>query len=260
VFVVGVAAAGCDGGTPNNAPPDMAVLPPDLVTPPDLTGAQLEPFYAKVVEFGSKPPKYIADADVALIDDLGNPTGVSGKTGADGSITIMIPTGKPAGFKVSKVKNKDTYQFGLRPMPPEGETLWIVTESLYDLAPALAGVTVDKTKGIVAGSVYWVNSSNVEEHVGCAKVSTDKGGDVRYFDPNTGLPTTLQMAMTTSKKLGYFLVANMDVGEVNVSAKLNDSGSTPVGMVKVLSVANAICIQNIYATGAANPTPGNCSQ
>src|SRR4051794_14146885 len=105
VFVVGAVATGCDGGSPTSGPADMAALPPDLVTPLDLTGAQLEPFYAKVVEFGSKPPKYIADADVVEIDSMGMPTGIQGKTGADGSITIMIPTGKPAGFKVSKVKN-----------------------------------------------------------------------------------------------------------------------------------------------------------
>ncbi|MBM4397038.1 MAG: hypothetical protein FJ087_15285 [Deltaproteobacteria bacterium] len=243
--------------------PDTPTETPPTEVPADLPPVETEPFTGTIIEFGSNPPAAIADADVVLLDDAGQPTATAVKSGADGKVTIQIPKGKPAGFKVSKAGNKNTYQFGLTPSA-DGETLWIVTETLYNLAPAMAGLVLHKDaggkfdKGIVAGSIYWVNpADSKEQHVGCAKVSTDMGGDARYFDPTTGFPATLAKAPTTSKNLGYFLVANIDPGKTKVTAKLDPAG-TEIGSVDIYSYADAICINNIYATGAANPTPADC--
>jgi len=260
-----------DTGTTPDVAADNAVTPDPAQTSDqapaeaaETTGpTETEPFTATVIEFGSKPPKPVAGADVVLMDANGQPTTTATKSGADGKVTIAIPKGQPAGFKVSMAGYKDTYQFGLRPSP-EGETLWIVTETLYNLAPAMAGLVLHKDasgkfdKGIVAGSIYWVNKEGKEEHVGCAKVETDQGGEARYFDPATGFPATLAKAPTTSKNLGYFLVANINPGKTKVTAKLDDAAGTVIGSVDIFSFADAICINNIYAQGDANPTPADC--
>jgi len=128
----------------------------------------------------------------------------------------------------------------------------------------LAGLTVDASKAIVAGGVYWNNvAESREEHVGCATVVSDPAGEYRYFDPATGRPTSLAKADQNSSTLAYFLAANLPAGTadnptaVKVDAMIDGAVA---GTTSIWAIEGAICIQNIYTTGTANPTPAACTK
>jgi hypothetical protein len=215
-----------------------------------------EVFVAVVAEFGSNPSHALAGATVVLLDSSGQPTTISQVSDTNGMVAIPVPSGEPSGFRVSMSGYKDTYQFGQSPSPT-GKTLWIVTDALYNLLPALTGLAQASAKGILVGAVYWVDGGGKEQPVGCARVQSDGGGEARYFEPVSGLPATLTNAPMTSKDLSYFLVANIEKGKANVKAILDPSG-VEIGSVDIYSVPGAICINNIYALGGSNPTPSGC--
>ncbi|UCD85239.1 MAG: hypothetical protein JSU92_03335, partial [Deltaproteobacteria bacterium] len=129
-----------------------------------------------------------------------------------------------------------------------------VTEVLYAAAPTMAGLVVDTTKGVVAGAVYFINELDEEEEVGCAEVTSDMGGDIRYFN-DSGLPTTIENRDTTNPENGYFIAANVSVGSTEITATVD---SVEVGSVSIFSFADSICINNIYVNGVTNPTPVDC--
>lgn len=210
-------------------------------------------FKAKVLDFQTKQPVEGADV-VVLENDSGKETNTNVKSGQNGVVEIQLPKGKLVGFKVSKEKSRDTYQFGIA-SDAQDETLWLVSELTYKMAPAMAGLTVDETKGIVAGSIYFLNNGQ-EEHVGCATVVTDPSGDIRYFNPKTGLPANKEDAPMTSKKIAYFVAANIPAGKITMKAMVKDK---EVGVVETFSYAKSISIQNIYVNTDKNPTPEDCN-
>jgi hypothetical protein len=248
---------------PADVPTDVtADVPVDVPTdtPVDV---QLGTFKATLIEFGSNPPAGVEGAELAVIDEsTGKATGQTVTSGANGAVEAQLPVGIKVGFKAMATDYHDTYQFGIS-SDAQDEILYIVTETLYTLAPALAGLEVDTTKAIVGGAIYWVSGSNAEEMVGCATVESTPAGDYRYFDPATGRPTSLENADQTSKTLSYFLVANIPAGTADSPAQVAVDamvGGASVGTTTIWAIEGAICIQNVYATGAANPTPGDCTK
>jgi hypothetical protein len=217
-------------------------------------------FKGKVIEFGSKPPKPIEGADIVLLDMKdGKATTTTLKSGAGGAVEIPdLDSDKKIGLKMSKADYKDTYQYGFDPAAQD-ETIWIVTTTLYNLAPALAGLVVDTTKGIVAGGVYF-DDAGTEKMVGCAKVQSEPAGEYRYFDPASGLPTTPDKADQTSAKLSYYLAANVPAGTADAPAQTKVQAfldAEKVGEETIFTVADSICIKNIMTSKA---TPAACTK
>jgi hypothetical protein len=270
-----VASIGCDSSsssdttTPTDVPaadvPAMDVPAADVpaTDAPVADVPVMGTFKALLIEFGSNPPAGVEGAELEVInDDTGIATGQKVTSGANGAVELQLPVGMKVGFKATAVDYHDTYQFGID-SDAQSEILFIVTETLYTLAPALAGLEVDATKAIVGGAIYWVNATPAEEMVGCATIESTPAGDYRYFDPLTGRPTFLDKADQTSKTLSYFLAANIPAGPATApaSAKVDAMIAGAVaGTTNIWAIEGAICIQNVYVTGAANPTPGGCTK
>ena len=181
LFVFGLGCGGGGGGTTTDNGPVTD-------TPATDNPVAMVTFKGELVDFQTKAP--VEGADIAVLDNAtGKPTGVTGKSGAKGMVELQLPaTPAKVGFKVSMADNKDTYQFNIDAGPKETERLWLVSVLTYTVVPKLAGITVDKTKGIVAGGLYFVNDKGEEENVGCATIESAPVGDYRYFDPLTSLP------------------------------------------------------------------------
>lgn len=154
----------------------------------------------------------------------------------------------------------NTYQWNIT-ATSQDEKLWSVDTNLYNLAPTLASMTVDYSKGILAGGVYWVNNDGNEEPVSCSKVMTEDmvsfddtsyTDNVRYFGDN-GLPTDLATRDSVNPLVPYFLVGNIEEGVKTVSAYFD---GVEIGSVDILSVGDSIGIGNIYVEGDSNP--GGC--
>lgn len=206
-----------------------------------------------LVDFQTRQP-----INGALVQVLDNSTGEAipvCTTSANGTVTLSgIPaTMAKVGLRNTMLGNKDTYQFNMA-LNASGEVLWLVSETTYTLAPMAAGLTVDPTKGAVAGGVYFVNATSQEEPVGCAAVSTDQGGDIRYFGDD-GMPTTIANQAKVNVNNGYFLAVNIAPGVTEVTAEV---GATEVGSTSIVTFANSICISNVYVTTGTNPTPATC--
>jgi hypothetical protein len=222
--------------------------PEETVTPTKVT------FKGTLIGFGTDLP--VADASIELFDnDTGNGTGVTSVSGANGEVEFPdMDSTKKLAFKTSKENHKDTYQFNYEPDAAD-ETLWIVSNTVYQMALGLAGLVVDAGKGTVAGAIYFVNDKGEEEPVGCATVSSDPAGDVRYMACEGGLPTTLDKQASTCPAHGRFLATNLPAGKSKVIAKV---GETEIGSIEIFTYADAIGISNIYVTGDKNPTPADC--
>jgi len=168
-----------------------------------------------------------------------------------------VPAGK-VGFlcegiddENAAIKRVDTYQFNLNSDTSNtgdsrGEKLWSVDLSTYTAAPALAGITLDAGKAVVAGAVYWVDPADDDEkeHItGCATVTSDSGGVVRYMGDNN-LPTILDKQDSVNPINGYYLVGNVDPGPATFTAHNSDG---ELGTTTMVVFPDAITIGNIYA-------------
>ncbi len=222
--------------------------PEETVTPTKVT------FKGTLIGFGTDLP--VADASIELFDnETGNGTGVSVVSGANGEVEFPdMDSTKLLAFKTTKANHKDTYQFNYEPDATD-ETLWIVSNTVYQMALGLAGLVVDAGKGTVAGAIYYVNADGEEEPVGCATVTSDPAGDVRYMACEGGLPTTLDKQASTCPAHGRFLATNLPAGKSKVIAKV---GETEIGSIEIFTYGDAIGISNIYVKGDANPTPADC--
>lgn len=225
-------------------------------------------FRGKLIDFKSgraeeKPvPGYTIKA---LNNETGEPlAGFEADTDASGMVQFNgLPTGK-VGFLAVGVTGEsvDTYQFNIASVTPEDyEILWVVDLGTYQMGPGLAGITLDTSKGIAAGAVYWVNPQEQEEIVGCATVKADpESGDVRYFGDG-GMPTKLLVddpdngRDSTNKLNGYYLIGNIEPGPVKINGYIN---AELKGSVDFITFGESIGISNIYVEGASNPQPQDC--
>jgi hypothetical protein len=222
-------------------------------------------FKGSLVEFGSDDKK-IGGATVYLYenDNEGIRYPACTKSDKSGNISLNVPKEwKKIGLMAVMSGYKETYQFQLSSTATD-ETVWIVTESLYKLAPRIAGIAkLDPAKAVAAGAVYFVDAQGKEVPVGCAKVSSDQGGEIRYFDDKS-MPTTTNNQASTNKANGYFLVANIAAGNnVDGPQKVSITASVDgvnVGDTSIWTYAGSICIGNIYTYPniKTDPTPNTC--
>jgi len=227
----------------------------ETTTPEETVTSTKVTFKGTLIGFGTDLP--VADASVELFNnDTGNGTGKTTVSGANGEVELPdMDSGTLLAFKTSKANHKDTYQFNYKAESTD-ETLWIVSNTVYQMALGLAGLQVAAGKGTVAGAIYWVHDKGEEEPVGCATVVTDPATeDVRYMDGVSGLPTTPDKQASTSPVHGRFLATNLPAGKSKAIAKVGDA---EVGSIEIFTYGDAIGISNIYVDGDANPTPADC--
>jgi hypothetical protein len=193
-------------------------------------------------------------------------------------------TGELLGFKVVMDGQKDTYQYHLPANTKGGDagsrdTLWSVSVLTYNVAPPLAGLTVDPEKSIMAGGVYFeltdINGDGEldEQAVGCSiayvpsQDAAFNAANVRYFGAS-GLPTTLTERDSVNPETPYYLINAIPEGKVEVEARMGDK---VLGKTYIFSHKDSINIGNIFvdkdlcgalcddgAGGLKNPMPDAC--
>lgn len=210
-------------------------------------------------------------------------------SGPDGELDLELPANTWWGFECDKGEG-DTYRLAYQynidanTSAYDGEEIWVISNGLYQLAPTLAGLAQDETKGVVAGRLVWYDAAGVEEYIGCATVELsvpdpenagewivldDATSQVRYFADND-LPTTIDQQGQSNPTNGLFIGANMPVGPVTVTAKMTIDGNEVVlGQDTIFSAGNSVVINNVQVGRGlchevltipveGNPTPAAC--
>ncbi len=204
---------------------------------------------------GTGQPVPLDGAEVAILDNTtGQPTGQSGQTDANGEVAFDLEEGLVFAVSVKKETYFDRYFFDIR---EEWGSLDVgmLPLAMVEAVSQMIGVSWDPSKGIVTGRIVF-QSEQGEEDVGCAVVESDKGGEVRYWDPDEDMPTALDKAPMTSKENANFLVANVPPGPVGLTAKV--AGVT-VATRQALSFAGGMTSVDMAVTTETNPTPADCA-
>ena len=248
---------GCDSGS--DGPGDDTLAPEDTVDP------GTEPFVGMVEGFGMDG-NLVSGVTVELFDNAtGKGTGITQVSDADGYVTFSdLEKGGLYGFKSTLDNYKDTFVWNIEVGAVAEETLWIVPNTVYQMALGLAGLTQDAGKSVVAGAVYWLDGAGEEVGIGCASVVSESGeGDFRYMAADNGLPTTLAnqpaTACSGTEGNGRYVAANLPAG-AQIELIATGEGDAELGRTILWSIADSIAVSNIYMTEntAANPTPGSC--
>lgn len=274
IFVVSLAACDSDsgGGGTDAGSTDVSNVECEV----DFSGMTTTTFVAQLQDFQTKAP--VSGGVCELLYNIGEEnetegTGCFVTSDANGMVSFDLPSPSRWGWLCKKAGNRDTFQFNITSETgaDNPETLWLISQGLYELAPALAGINLDTTKGVTAGRLTWFNESNEEEFVGCGVISLEGpggsaiGGDIRYFGSQTGLPTTIDDRTKTAPENGLFLGGNIDEGIVDMVAKIDGE---EINRVTIFSQGGAVVISNIEqfhpSLGIegvemdANPTPAGC--
>lgn len=266
--------SGADPGEPDQVAPEVPPqdVPrddkgaPDVVLP-DLAGTDHDPgsdgqpptrFVVRVrVEGGGPPddPVPLVGAEVAILDNTtGQPTGQSGQTDANGEVVFDLEEGLVFAVSVKKETYCDRYFFDVRKEWGSLNVGMLLLE-LIEGVSQMIGLSWDPSKGLVTGRIVF-QSPQGEEDVGCAVVESDKAGEVRYWDPDQDMPTTLDKAPMTSKENANFLVANVPPGPVGLTAKV---GGATVATKQTFSFAGGMTSVDMSVTTDTNPTPADCA-
>jgi len=231
----------------------------DVSSTGDIAGGLVD-FKGYVVAFGTNPEQTAPGVLCELLDnETGAGSGVTQVTDEEGWLEFKgLPADEKIGFKCSKDKHKDTYQFHISPNIRD-EKLWVVSLAVYNPAVALAGLKVQDGKGVLAGAVYFVNSDGDEDPVSGATVTSDPATeDIRYMHGETGLPTTPDQQACTHAVHGRFLAANLEAGSsATVTATVE---GVAVGSVVIPVVADSIAVGNIYVDTDTNPGVDSCPE
>lgn len=250
---------GCDNGGGTDPAPEDTTPEPEDTEPSDLIQ-----FKGAVEGFGMDG-NLVANVKVELFDNAtGKGTGVTTTSDADGYVVFAnLERGKLYGFKSVLENYKDTFVWNIEAGKYDEETLWIVPNSVYQMALGLAGLVQEDGKSVVAGAVYWEDDAGEEHGVGCATVTSDPAtDDVRYMAAGNGLPTTVENQAYTAcegtEGNGRYVVANIPAGSVTLTA-ISEAGDT-IGDTVMWSIADSIAVSNIYMNDdvTANPTGGCC--
>lgn len=221
-------------------------------------------FKAQVQDNLSKQPK--EGALVTVMDnDTGEPTTMTATADADGMVEFELDKGKMYGFKSALADNKDTYVWNIPSELATGveyEIIWILSETGFGMAAALAGFEPDPAKAIIAGALYWVNDAGEEEYVACGTIKTDPEGEYRYFAAATGLPAPLEDVTHTygDKAEARYVAGNVPAGHVELSG-YNLDGTVKWASLMLWTKPDSVCISNLYVDRTefpTNPTPATC--
>jgi uncharacterized protein YunC (DUF1805 family) len=211
-----------------------------------------------VVDYLTSAPKVGATVEL-----LNNTTGesfapaISGTTGADGAISFTdVPAGETmVGVKVDTTSYTTTIQYDFAVGTADANILAVSNTTVALIAGSL-GVTIDVTKGQVAGKVFWVPTTGSLEDVGCATVtSAPVDADIYYFGALLPDPTYTH----TNPANSAFAVLNMTPGVVTLTSLVDGHTATntlPKVYANSISITNVSYLEADYPT---NPTPAGCT-
>jgi hypothetical protein len=249
-------ALGCDGGDDKDKEPGVdTVVPADTATPDDTVAVddgvpgETMDFVGMVEGFGMDG-QLVSNVTVELYNnETGKGMGTTQVSDDDGYVTFKdLEKGKLYGFKCTLDNYKDTFVWNIEVGAIAEETLWILPNTVYQMALGLAGLTQQADKSVVAGAVYWLEGSE-EIGIGCATVTSEPPtDDVRYMAEGNGLPTTLENQPNTgcpdTEGNGRYVVGNLPAGQVTMTA--TDASGAVVGSTTLWSIAGTVSVSNIY--------------
>ena len=257
---------GCDSGGDGGGtePAEDTAQPAEDTTEPEgdagPVGEKMD-FVGMVEGFGMDG-QLVAGVTVELFNnDTGKGTGTTQVSDGDGYVTFKdLEKGKMYGFKSTLDNYKTTFVWNIEAGLIAEETLWIVPNTVFQMALGLAGLTQDDSKSVVAGAVYFLKNNGDEEGIGCATVTSDPATeDIRYMAEGNGLPTTLEnqaaTGCSTTEGNGRYVAGNLE-GGIQVTLTAFDSEANPIGSTTLWSIAGSIAVSNIYPDDDDAAKPG----
>lgn len=238
----------------------LDIVLPDLTSPDQDPGSDGQPPSQFVIRVwaeggGTGEPEPLPGVEVAILDNTtGQPLGPSGQTDENGEVAFDLEDGLVFAVSVRKETYIDRYLFDVREEWGSLDTDMLLL-AMIEAVSQMIGVSWEPSKGIVTGRIVFQSEQGVED-VGCAVVESDKGGEVRYWDPAEDMPATPDKAPMTSQKNANFLVANVPPGPVALTAKVGD---VTVATKQTLSFAGGMTSVDLAVTTATNPTPADCA-
>lgn len=277
-----VACGGDSGGDDTATATDTPATDNGTGDVADDTPVAKKQFSGILIDFQTRAK--LKGAKLHVLDNAtGKETGEILESGEEGVVLAEFDGGiDKVGFMVRLEGQKDTYQLHYA-ADGQNETLWSVSNGTYVAAPALANISIDPTKGILAGGLYYTTPAGEEEGVGCAQIrvlgesdpETFATENIRYMN-SAGLPTTLAKQDGINPEVPFFIIGNIPAAQdtdgndlpVTVTAMMD---GTAIGDTYVFSKPDAIFIGNIFTytadtapTGVdpvtANPMPAGCGQ
>ncbi len=267
ISALGLAVLGCEsssgggggdttGGNDGTGTGDAPTL--DLAVDGQV---EMAVFQGKLVDFQTREP--IVGATVTVLNNDDGKTVIATVTSLEGGVvTFNVPAGIQLGLKCELAGYRPTYQFNIASdygTVDEPETLWIVSDTTWTVAPGMAGLVIEPGKGQVAGALYYRTAANEEVAIGCGTVQSEPSTpDIRYFG-NSGLPTTLDLQPTTNPDNAFFFAANVPAAAAGAPTETVISGwvgTTRIGSVRIFTYPDSMCISNIYRGFEWDPAAG----
>lgn len=209
---------------------------------------------ARVVDFQNQDLALQGVLVQALDNQTGEPfdPAIEVTSPSDGWVTL---TGIPAGVeqiavRCSRSNYMDTVQYNFD-VGATGEEFLVIAHDTRDIVTGTLDVTLDPTKAMGAGGVYWGNALD-ENPVGCAEVTSDPAVDEIFYFNLSLLPTRDRTISTPGSPAngeginpenGYFVALNMDIGTATFTATSGDASET---VFSPRLFANSVVISNIY--------------
>lgn len=224
------------------------------------------PFGGIVADFEEDEPVADANVEIWLGDAVDGAADITATSGSDGTLNIDLPSCQAMTYRVTTTdgNTKDTYEAHQIYDVPSGGThndsLNSVSRVTYQLIPGLLGVTIDEDKGVIAGTAFDCNGSEIE---GAQVVVKDSSGNipeslvVNYFVDS--FPNRDQLHTSAD---GLWVAANVPEGELTVELyTYNGTDYDLIGATVVPSLADSINISNIYeGYGNGVKFPDSCLQ
>ena len=261
-LALGGDGGGDDGNTPgpDTTPAEDTEVPGVDTIPGEDAGEPGETMdFVGMVEGFGMDGQLVSNVTVELFNnDTGKGMGTTQVSDDDGYVTFKdLEKGKLYGFKCTLDNYKDTFVWNIEVGAIAEETLWILPNTVYQMALGLAGLTQEDDKSVVAGAVYWLEGKE-EIGIGCATVTSEPPTeDVRYMAEGNGLPTTLANQPTTgcpdTEANGRYVVGNLPAGQVTMTA--TDASGAVVGSTTLWSIAGAVAVSNIYPNDDVTAQP-----
>ncbi len=259
---------GCPSGpTSSQTPsPKQQPLPPPIVIANGgsyyscSTIAATGPISVDVTATDFQTKAAVGGAEVSFFTMTSNTVGsatptIVDTTGADGTVTVTLPTGIPFVAKASMTNYQDTYQFGDILSAADAGSLFqvlIISSGTVSLVSALAHATQNWSNGAIAGTV-WDCNGNPIENATVSVVDKNTGKTVAtnmiYFKTAAGLGDIPDPTLTMTSNDGIFVSLNTPPGDYYLVAtgvlSAGDTTTTVLGQSYAESITNSVSISNI---------------
>lgn len=205
---------------------------------------------------GGEDDEVSAEVDVSIWfnnTSAGDPD-LTGTTGNDGSVTLLLPTCQPLTVKAHRAPDTEvTYKANLIVDPVVATADVTVVETLTAASiKAILNESINETSSLVAGTVYDCAGEplvNARARVRDGSGAVIEGARDYYFN-DSRLPTKPQVRSATNVD-GKWVVFNLPIGEVSVEVYgKRCEGETceevVLGTTRLQSAGDSVNIGNVY--------------